>query len=108
MGLLSPTDRSIKEFAADVEGQLRASEPPSRRVASRSVWRHSRPREGVDSSSQSLADCLRRSIVVKKIFRVSVLATGLVAAVAANAQAQDNPLRAGAQRTYNIVKGYIT
>ena len=45
---------------------------------------------------------------MKKIFRVSVLATGLVAAVAANAQAQGNPLQAGAQRTYDIIKGYIT
>ena len=45
---------------------------------------------------------------MKKIFRVSVLATGLVAAVAASAQAQGNPLQAGSQRTYDIVKGYIT
>jgi uncharacterized damage-inducible protein DinB len=45
---------------------------------------------------------------VKKIFCVSMLATVVVAAVAASAEAQGNPLQAGAQRTYNIVKGYIT
>ena len=46
---------------------------------------------------------------MKKIACVSVLATALVAASAANASAQgDNPLRAGAQRTFGIVKGYIT
>lgn len=42
-----------------------------------------------------------------KICCVSVLALGLVTAGTARAQAQD-PLRAGAQRTYDIVKGYIT
>jgi uncharacterized damage-inducible protein DinB len=46
---------------------------------------------------------------VKKILCVSVLATALVAAASTNAYAQgDNPLRAGAQRTFGIVKGYIT
>jgi uncharacterized damage-inducible protein DinB len=43
---------------------------------------------------------------VKNICRVSAFVTILVAA-AAGAQAQDNPLQAGAQRTYGIVKGYI-
>ena len=45
---------------------------------------------------------------MKKSVRVSVLAMVLVATGAANAAAQGNPLRAGAQRTYDIVKGYIT
>jgi len=46
---------------------------------------------------------------VKKISRVSLLAAALVAAASTSAFAQtDNPLRAGAQRTFGIVKGYIT
>jgi uncharacterized damage-inducible protein DinB len=46
---------------------------------------------------------------VKKIFCVSAVAAVLVAtgATSAQAQPQSNPLRAGAQRTYDIVKGYI-
>ena len=45
---------------------------------------------------------------MKKSVCVSLLATALVATGAANADAQSDPLRAGAQRTYDIVKGYIT
>jgi uncharacterized damage-inducible protein DinB len=46
---------------------------------------------------------------VKKMSCVTVLATALVAAASTSASAQnDNPLRAGAQRTFGIVKGYIT
>ena len=46
---------------------------------------------------------------MKKISRVSLLAAALVAAASTSAFAQtDNPLRAGAQRTFGIVKGYIT
>jgi uncharacterized damage-inducible protein DinB len=45
---------------------------------------------------------------VKRISCVSVLAAVLVSTGAANAQTPNNPLRAGAQRTYDIVKGYIT
>jgi uncharacterized damage-inducible protein DinB len=45
---------------------------------------------------------------VKKSLCVSVLATVMVAMGAADAAAQSNPLRDGAQRTYDIVKGYIT
>jgi uncharacterized damage-inducible protein DinB len=55
-----------------------------------------------------LPELLPEETVVKKISCVSVLATALVAAAATNGYAQDNPLRAGAQRTYGIVKGYIT
>jgi uncharacterized damage-inducible protein DinB len=47
--------------------------------------------------------------VKKKSLCVSVLATLLVTSGAANAQAPSgNPLRDGARRTYDIVKGYIT
>ena len=45
---------------------------------------------------------------MKKIVCVSLLATVVVATGAANAGAQSDPLRAGAQRTYDVVKGYIT
>ena len=46
---------------------------------------------------------------MKKISCLSVLAIALGAAATSNAYAQgDNPLSAGAQRTYGIVKGYIT
>ena len=45
---------------------------------------------------------------MKKSVRVSVLAIAFVATGAANAAAQGDPLRAGAQRMYDIVKGYIT
>ena len=45
---------------------------------------------------------------MKKILCVSTFATVLVATATANASAQGNPLQAGAQRTYGIVKGYIT
>ena len=46
---------------------------------------------------------------MKKISFVSLLAAALVAAASTTAFAQtENPLRAGAQRTFGIVKGYIT
>ena len=46
---------------------------------------------------------------MKKTSYVSMLAAALVAAASTNASAQtENPLRAGAQRTFGIVKGYIT
>ena len=46
---------------------------------------------------------------MKKISCVSMLAVALVAAASTNAFGQtENPLRAGAQRTFGIVKGYIT
>lgn len=45
---------------------------------------------------------------MKKICCVSVLAIALCAPATSSAQAPNNPLRAGAQRTYDIVKGYIT
>ena len=45
---------------------------------------------------------------MKKILRVSTCATVLLATGTVNAYAQGNPLQAGAQRTYGIVKGYIT
>jgi len=45
---------------------------------------------------------------VNKIVCVGLLAAALVATGAASAEAQSNPLRDGAQRTYDIVKGYIT
>ena len=45
---------------------------------------------------------------MKKIICVSSLVAVLVTTGTVTAQAQDNPLRAGAQRTYGIVKGYIT
>ena len=45
---------------------------------------------------------------MKKSVCVSMLVTVLVAAGAANASAQTDPLRAGAQFTYGIIRGYIT
>ena len=45
---------------------------------------------------------------MKKSVRVSLLAMLVLATGAANAAAQGNPLRGGAQRMYDIVKGYIT
>jgi uncharacterized protein YraI len=52
---------------------------------------------------------LSEETVVKKILCVSVLAMAVVATASTNASAQgDNPLRAGAQRTFGIVSTTAT